>query len=236
MRPQEHPINQRFFEGLSVTFRPTPTGQTERPALLLHGAGNSTKQRSEAVSEIIGAHGVPSVAFDHTGHGESSGTLAGQSLAKRLVEAHRLSSYYDCGGLLAGFSMGGHTALELALLVSPEMFDRILLFYPAIYPDEAENAPFGSDFTTAIRAPNAWKQSRLFDALTAFDGKLAVIIGELDEVIPPELPDMLLSSLKHRSQGKISIVPKAPHLLLPHVFQSPELVKSLESTISWILE
>jgi pimeloyl-ACP methyl ester carboxylesterase len=200
------------------------------PALSIHGAGGATKERSLPVARMLSDRGVSSVAFDHTGHGSTGGELSGQSLSLRLAEASFVADKYGCSDLVVGFSMGGYTALELLL---SGRFDRGLLFYPAVYPDAATRAPFGPEFSNLIRMPDAWKSSSVFERLERFSGRISIVIGENDQVIPEELPGLIEKSAPGRV--RIQVVPNASHMLLPILMADPNQVAKLGKMIDWLL-
>jgi hypothetical protein len=56
-------------------------------AVLLHGAGHGSKERLLPLLAEFGAHGCPALAFDFSGHGESSGALGESSLRRRFEQA-----------------------------------------------------------------------------------------------------------------------------------------------------
>jgi esterase/lipase len=57
--------------------------------LILHGAGQATKERAKPLAErVVNETGQGVLAFDFSGHGESSGELNQSSLQKRVNEAN----------------------------------------------------------------------------------------------------------------------------------------------------
>lgn len=223
---------------LSVAVRRAPanTSQASPPALMIHGAGQATKERSRPVSELLAQYGLDSVAFDHVGHGGSTGEMVGQTLLARLRQATLVAGKFDARSVLVGFSMGGFTALQLATApASRGRFDKLLLFYPAVYPDDALDAPFGDGFSEAIRRKDAWQGSELFTRLGNFVGKVLIAIGSDDSVIPDELPSAVMSSLGPRAEGRTHVVPGAPHLMLPVLFEDEALLEGLRTETDWLL-
>lgn len=56
----------------------------------LHGGGRSTKERSVPMAEKLLALDISSVTFDHSGHGESTGSLSESSLTRRERQAQAI--------------------------------------------------------------------------------------------------------------------------------------------------
>jgi len=97
-------------------------GEESPRLLVLHGAGQSNREKFRQVREHFLAFGIGSVAFDCTGHGETGGDLKQSSLQSRtaqacaVIEALSLPQPFS---VLAG-SMGGYTAVT----ATPTLCDR----------------------------------------------------------------------------------------------------------------
>jgi uncharacterized protein len=204
-----------------------------KPELLfLHGAGNSTKDRSLPIAvKLASDYGISSFAFDFSGHGESTGNLQESSLKKRLDEARVALAFagFDEKVSLCGFSMGGHIALELSSEISVR---GLILFYPAVYADQAFDLRFGPEFSSVIRQENSWRNSRLFDAVRTFAGNLLIVVGEQDRVIPFDVSRLLLEHATAATATRLVTVPNAPHVLLPELYRLPDLFSSVCDTMS----
>jgi pimeloyl-ACP methyl ester carboxylesterase len=175
--------------------------------------------------------GVSSVLFDFSGHGQSTGALTESSLAKRVSEAHAAikAVQFEDNFSICAFSMGAHVALELI----PEYTIRsLILFYPAVYPTGAYCLPFGPTFSAEIRRPDEWRQSLVFDHLGTFGGGLFVLIGDRDEVIPPDLPPMLISTARNARRKDIAYIPGGSHNLLPDICARKPLFADVCSRIA----
>ncbi|WP_374101854.1 alpha/beta hydrolase [Streptomyces sp. MC1] len=82
-------------------------------ALLLHGAGNGSKQRLLPLLSDFAARDCRAPAFDFSGHGESTGHLAELSLRRRYEQAVAVLDAHVPGDdplILVGFSNGGPPA------------------------------------------------------------------------------------------------------------------------------
>lgn len=194
--------------------------------LFLHGAGQSTKERALPLAErLVKNFGISSFLFDFSGHGKSTGELSESSLSKRVEEA---SSAIDFAGLIepisiCAFSMGGHIALEL---LGKKSVKNIMLFYSAVYSSEAFDFMFGDPkFSEILRTDGSWKKSKVWDFLRDFSGNLLVVTGEKDSVVPNEIPRLLVLKANKAASKELIVLPNAPHLLLPIIYESDELME-----------
>jgi len=201
----------------------------------LHGAGGSTKERAFALFEFILKSTSGILAFDFSGHGESSGTLTHSSLKKRVMEAKKIiDKYADKESLvICGSSMGAYIAAKML-----EYFDvkSLILFCPAMYDKKSFNLRFDKGFTKAIRKPGSWKQSDGFSLIKKFSGNLFVCIGEKDEVIPKEAITLLSENSKKTKKKEIIVIPRCPHtihkFLDSHVAIQKKVAKKIRTMIS----
>lgn len=180
-------------------------------ALFLHGAGKATRQRSKWIAEFLDINNIGPLSFDFIGHGETGGTMQGTTIAMRKTQAESAILQLDKHTAIFGFSMGGHVAIDLAC---EQKFDNLILFCPAIYPDNAQDIPFGNNFSEAIRKPNAWRDSSLFQKLHDYEGRILIIIGSGDTVIPDDLPESIQSAAMSAKSVNIHRVRGADHYLL----------------------
>lgn len=194
-------------------------GHDDRPAaLILHGAGESRKERFLPLMALLGEHGIGSVAFDFSGHGESTGMLAESSLERRrrqaggvladLVERRRSPV------ILIGFSMSGQTVCDL-LAAGGTGVSAAVLCCPAVYAPEADGIPFGDPaFTRVLRSGGSWRGSSAFEALRGFRGPVLIVRPGKDEVIPAEISDRIVGARSRaRSWTCEHVIADAPHQL-----------------------
>lgn len=203
--------------------------QNPAPDLLfLHGAGKSSKERALPLAEKLSSeYDIDSFLFDFSGHGGSTGDLSNSSLEKRVHEAVDAINYAKFVEPLSicGFSMGGHIALEL---FKYKQIKNIILFYSAVYATEAFKIPFGNqEFSAILRQKESWEKSNIWQLIKNFTGNLFVISGEKDEVVPSEIPKLLVSSAVKAKNKELLILPEAPHLLLPVIYNSPDLMDDI---------
>jgi pimeloyl-ACP methyl ester carboxylesterase len=225
-------VNQEasFFSGdEKLSSRFVLSAENNIPQLLfLHGAGKSSKERALPLAERLAArHDISSFLFDFSGHGESTGDLSNSSLKKRVQET---IDAIDFAGFeepisVCGFSMGGHIALEL---LKTRNVKNIILFYSAVYATKAVEIPFGNpEFSSILRTEDSWKKSNVWESIKNFRGNLFVITGEKDSVVPPEIPKMIVANAEQAKNRKLLIIPKAPHLLLPIIYDSENLMEEI---------
>lgn len=166
--------------------RGTAIGATagQRPrTLALHGGGVSSRQGYWRLQTALAMQGHAVAAFDFAGQGESEGALSESSLDDRAAQV--LAVVEQLGlqppvSLIAS-SMGAHIACSLIEVLRP---DALVLFCPAAYEAAAQQVPFGPAFQQTIRATTAFAASPAFQGLARFEGRLLLVLGEHDAVIP----------------------------------------------------
>lgn len=157
----------------------------------LHGAGEGTKERAKSYFDNVIFDVVPSIiAFDFSGHGESSREPKRRTLKQRVLEAQTAIELHTTQKKLTicGSSMGGYIALKMLPLFDVK---NIILFAPGIYDKQAFEVPFDERFSEIIRKPNSWERSDIFSPLENFSGNLLLVIGKDDAVIPPGVIDLI---------------------------------------------
>lgn len=190
-------------------------------ALLLHGGGRSSSAGLAPVRRFMFERGIASTSFDFIGHGRTGGELLGSSLAERLaqlykvLEARRLEPKQLA---LIGFSMGGH----VAAVASPQDFAALGLVIPAAYSAQAASLRFGPAFSAAIRQPRSWEDSNAFHTVSQFRGRLQIISGEYDAVVPAEIPQRYFNVAVHCVERHRHVVAGSGHDLSAQFALQPE--------------
>ena len=204
--------------------------------LFLHGGGpTSSKDSFRPLAICLMDRGISSFAFDFSGHGESSGSLGASSLAKRAAEARaalRLLAPSPVTSICA-MSMGGHTALGLLGHVD---FRRVVLFCPAVYSPRAEGLPFNEGFSDVIRDRNSWKEATVVETLRRFRGRLLLVRGAEDRVVPPEVATMIDENAPTTERKKIVTVPGLGHHVLERYYADPARMTSLANELARFLQ
>ncbi|MEV7283592.1 alpha/beta fold hydrolase [Streptomyces sp. NPDC093252] len=193
-------------------------GAAAPTAVLLHGAGHGSKERLRPLLGEFAAHGCDALAFDFSGHGESSGTLGELSLRRRFEQAVAVIDALVPEGVplvLVGFSMSGQTVADLAAHYGDRVA-ALALCAPGIYAADAWDLPFGQSdgpFTRLIRTPDSWRDSPALDALRAYAGRAVLAVPGTDEIIPQAVTDAVRDALAARSRCTRLAFPDADHFL-----------------------
>jgi pimeloyl-ACP methyl ester carboxylesterase/aminoglycoside phosphotransferase (APT) family kinase protein len=214
--PFTHTVDGERLSGLSGG--PGPGEPARATAVLLHGAGNGSKDRLVPLLEEFAAHGCHALAFDFSGHGESTGLLRELSLRRRFEQAVSVidaRARVDGPLILVGFSMSGQTVADLARHYG----DRVAalgLCAPAVYAAQAWDVPFGTGdgrFSEIIRRPGSWRESPALDVLRGYEGRAVLAVPGTDEVIPPAVTEAVSAALARRAQFTHWELPQAEHRL-----------------------
>ncbi|MFD8076332.1 alpha/beta hydrolase [Streptomyces sp. NPDC059718] len=194
-------------------------------AVVLHGAGTSDSQRLTGLLGDVAARGHHALAFDFSGHGESTGLLADSSLRRRFLQAravihgrvparHRLA--------VIGFSMSGQTVADLARHYGARVAS-VGLCAPAVYAADAWTVPFGAGFTEIIRTPESWRNSPALDVFRALSGRAVLATPAADAVIPPAVTEAVATALGgSRARFTRLTYPDAEHRLALWFTRNPE--------------
>ena len=181
--------------------------------LVLHGAGQSDRARFRLLREYFMEQGIASAAFDCIGHGETGGDLASSSLLSRTQQACRIIEALQLQQPLSiiAASMGAYTAVKLL-----EHYDiaHLILLVPAMYTSMAYAVPFNQGFTSIIRQPNSWEQSDAWDVLARYTGRLLIVAGEHDTVIPSGVIKRIYDSASRAKTRQLYVAPQASHFVI----------------------
>ncbi|MFI6929219.1 alpha/beta fold hydrolase [Streptomyces sp. NPDC050287] len=216
--------------------------------VVLHGAGNGSKERLLPLLDEFLARGCHGLALDFSGHGDSTGELRELSLRRRCEQAVAvIDAYAPADGplVLVGFSMSGQTVADLVAHYG----DRVTalgLCAPAVYAAEAWDVPFGDGrgpFSAIIRRPGSWRAAPALDVLRAYEGRAVLAVPGTDAVIPPEVTEAVQDALCARAQFTRFELPDADHhvglWLRDHAqdrreFVSAVLAPGWAATRSWV--
>ncbi|MEU0454605.1 alpha/beta fold hydrolase [Streptomyces sp. NPDC006129] len=186
--------------------------------VLLHGAGNGSKERLVPFLEEFAAHGCRALAFDFSGHGASTGVLRESSLRRRFEQAVSvIDAHARVAGplVLVGFSMGGQTVADLVRHYGGRVAG-LGLCAPAVYAGEAWDVPFGDGdgrFSEIIRRPGSWRAAPALEVLRAYEGRAVLAVPGTDAVIPPAVTEALSAALARRARFTHWELPEAEHRL-----------------------
>ncbi|MBF5005817.1 alpha/beta fold hydrolase [Diaphorobacter caeni] len=217
------------FEGRMIYSDSLSTG-TGGYALCIHGGGASGSTTYQGLRQFLLNHGVGSTALDCIGHGRTGGRFEDSSLASREQQILTVAQQQAIAPtILVGASMGAYNAILLAKQLGVH---HLVLVVPGIYVPDAFHIPFGPEFTATIRRERSWEDSDAWNAISEFTGRLLVVAAELDEVIPAEIPQKLISSATRAEFSQLVTVPEAKHSgLLPKLLNSVDGVAALQSCL-----
>ncbi|PWB34317.1 alpha/beta hydrolase [Pseudomonas sp. SDI] len=154
---------------------------TERaPPLFVVGGARSDFTRLSPLLYRLQQRGIGSLTGNLSGHSRASEPGApAPSLNTNLAEAKRFHRHIaaQCKTLV-GHSLGAAIALKLA--AQTPAIDKLVLICPAVYPDDAHDAPFGPAFTAAISKPYGFLDCDSFEFLRQFSGRVLLVMGEYD--------------------------------------------------------
>ncbi|MFD4502468.1 alpha/beta hydrolase [Streptomyces sp. NPDC058457] len=213
-----HEYDGERLSGVRTRAAGGPDGTGGPVAVLLHGAGSGSERRLRPLLAEFAAHGCPALAFDFSGHGESTGARAELSLRRRFEQAAAVIDAQvepDRPLILVGFSMSGQTVADL-VRHHGDRASAIGLCSPAVYTPKAWDLPFGDGtgrFTELIRTPDAWRASPALEALRSYAGRAVLAVPGTDAVIPPQVTAAVQDALRTRSRYTRLELPDAQHRL-----------------------
>jgi pimeloyl-ACP methyl ester carboxylesterase len=198
--------------------------------VLIHG-GRGSKERIHTYAQALEAHGISMLAFDQSGAGNDKENIKESSLEQRTNESTYAIEQYAAKSplIIFGLSMGGEISVRLL-----ERFkvSSLILLAPAIYDKKAYVVKFGEGFTDIIRTEDSWGNSASLEILEKFTGKLLILIGDADSVIPPGVIDALNEHSPHASKKEIYRIPGCPHTCHDWFVEHPdELAKVTQKII-----
>jgi pimeloyl-ACP methyl ester carboxylesterase len=195
--------------------------------VLLHGAGNGSKERLVPLLAEFVARGCEGLAFDFSGHGQSTGELRELSLRRRFEQAVGVIGARVPAGrplVLVGFSMSGQTVADLVGHFG-ERVAGVGLCAPAVYGAEAWDVPFGEGsgrFCELIRTPGSWRGAPALGVLRGFAGRAVLVVPGADHVIPGEVTEAVTDALAARASFTRLEVAEADHFLGLRLREHPE--------------
>lgn len=153
--------------------------------MVIHGARADFTKADDVMLPLF--HKGPTIpSATASGHGVAGHqTNTAFSLDDNLREAQAFSQLLSNNHrVLIGFSMGGTTAVRL-LAQNPDAYDKLVLFYPAVFNDEVYAIPFGTDeFRKIASKKGSFLSSSFFEVIRTFKGKIMLIKGQYDGLEP----------------------------------------------------
>ncbi|WP_034301833.1 alpha/beta fold hydrolase [Herbaspirillum sp. RV1423] len=201
-------------------------------ALFLHGAGQSHRQRQRLLREELAEQGFGSIAFDFSGHGDSSANSPG-SLQKRLREAEHVlqaTNVAHAVHTVVGTSMSGEIAIRLACKPDSEL-THLVMIVGAIYDRAAFALPFGPAFSAAIRRPQSWREAETLEFIRHYRGGLSIIRALDDAVIPHDVAELLVQAAQSARFRRLIDLPDTDHRLSEKMVQDALLRQRIAAII-----
>lgn len=230
-----HPDERSFFAdilGHRIDTTLINPSHAQHSALLLHGAGESSKDRLVPMARTLTQYGYRTLTFSYPGHGASSGELKQSSLQERFSISAEIAKIYGFmqPKLLVGVSMGGHTAARLATN-SKLWVDHLVLLVPAAYHAKAEHIRFNEGFSEIIRTPNSFVHSGVWEQLEHFNGGVSIFTGEHDHVIPDEVIQLYKRHAKMASSLQHFHIRDCSHMITAWLNDQPIRISHMIETI-----
>ena len=223
-------------EDISIKCFSPKVGLPRWGGVFLHGAGSSNKERGDALCTEMTRRGMLTVAFDFSGYGESTQRSPG-SIQKRVAEAtavlERLILPSGLPLAVLAFSMSGQVAIELLRTLGNDI-RCLALFNPAIYDRLAFSVPFGAEFSAVIRRPQSWRNAAIASAFDGYRGKTLLVKSEHDDVIPPEVLDLIAQAAPADSVSNL-IIESAPHQMGAFLNANPSVAARVADVIAGLL-
>jgi len=219
-------------EEIAVNCYSPISGDPVSSGIFLHGAGNSSKERGDALCTELAERGMRIVSFDFSGWGESTSRVP-SSIQKRVLEASEIMEQlvlpYGLPLAVLAFSMSGQVAIELLRSHGDEIH-CVALFNPAIYDVKALATPFGPDFSEIIRRPGSWQRADIGSAFASYQGKTLLVKSQLDDVIPPGVFELIARSTRPNSLTEM-VVDSAHHQLGSFMNANPAIAAYMADVI-----
>ncbi len=209
---------------------------TSPRVLVLHGAGNSNRGRFQMLREELFAKGISSVAFDFVGHGDTGGDLKSSSLSSRTRQACRVVDALNLQQPFSviGASMSAYTSVKL---LEHFQIKSLILLVPAMYTSQAYTTPFNRGFSDIIRQPQSWVQSDAWRILADYTGRLLIVAGENDQIIPRDVINRIYDSAVNAVERKLYIAPNASHFVFTDLRSNdPDEFNSMFAQICNVLQ
>ncbi len=222
------------FENLVIKGDILPGG-TQPDVLCLHGAGTSERSRYAFLRDVLWNNGISSCAFDFIGHGETGGDMSQSSLESRTLQAKKVIETVEVQKplrIIAG-SMAGYNAIKLMEFYP---VGCLVLFAPAVYRNDSYSVHFGPAFSELIRKEGSWNDTDAWDILGRYRGKLLIVCGDGDEVVPVALTQKIYDSASNASLRELMIIPGVTHAIMNHLKEHPEEFSRVSEKILTFLQ
>lgn len=208
--------------------------------LFLHGGGRSNSSRYTFLQSYFGERNIASFSFDFRGCGKSEGNFSDGSLTNRRVDVISALQFFkkqvsleDQDTYLWGSSMGAHVACRV-VDDFPDI-KGLILQSPAAYGADAESLNLDETFTALIQRENNWTDSPAFTSLKEYHGRILVVYGKQDDVVPEEVQQRYKQICRQKG-GRVVMLHGGVHRLLSPQTESQKhaLIELARSATSFI--
>jgi len=204
MKTETH-FNSGGFQLRGNLFIPEEPQDTNG-VLFIHGSAQNGKAGdvfSDWQQRLV-AQGIGSFAYDSRGTGNSGGEFRQSTLNNRLEDSENaldlLTKKLGHTNIsVVGFSMGAHVAIRL-MEKRPDLA-RLVLIGAVVYSEEAEDKELGEPFSTVIRVPNKWHDSKVLRVLNQIQNLSLLVYGQQDfigEDVRGKIRDWMPTSSSYR--------------------------------------
>lgn len=195
----------------------------------LHGSGR-TNGFDFPLAEDLAARNISVLTFNFSGTGRSTGNFEQSTIKKRILEARAIiEKYADLSNLsLCGTTMGAHLALKMTDYFN---IKSLVLFSPAVYDAKAVEVPFTEEFTKIIQAYRSWNNSDALESLRRYRGKLLMILGDSDDIIPVGVMELIDKNAHLVARKEAMFLPNCDHKILPWLKEHPKEAAAVVSRI-----
>ncbi|HEV7424268.1 MAG TPA: alpha/beta hydrolase [Candidatus Paceibacterota bacterium] len=211
-----------------------PAGSTPQ-VFCMHGAGISNRKLFDPLRQLLAEKNIFSCALDFLGYGETGGDINQSSLKARTKQAEIIieKAHIVKPLTIIANSMSGYNAIKLTEIYPVGL---LILSSPAVYTKESYEIPFGDKFSSIIREPQSWNRTDAWGILNTYKGKIVILAGEKDNVIPFEVTQKIYDNATQASYREIIAIPNAPHKLFSDYFKKhPEDLKVVVDKILTLL-
>lgn len=112
----------------------------------------------------------------------------------------------------------------------------LILLCPALYDQQANATSFDSGFTEIIRSPESWKKTDVLPLLESFTGRILLVVGEKDTVIPSGVIELIDFHTPNASKKKLYFIKNCPHSITTWILDQAFEQKKLQQNILKLIE
>lgn len=184
--PGEAAYFEHQFSGYALEARILFNRQHEWPHVMsIHGA-RADYTKSDVFSFGLQQRDISVLGINLSGHNDASPLrLEETTTGHNVAEAEMFYQYLDHAQqkVIIAYSLGAMPALKLLERHMQEI-DKLVLFYPGIYPKAAYDKHFVTELPQILRVPGAYRDNDVIGLLEAFPGQLLLVKGEFDGLDP----------------------------------------------------